>query len=148
MQKYLHVGPISNIEQILDRWIIDNTVIPQEDTFAWKERWEFVVQVWNTLELVRAFMWDITKIQESGYTKTAPWEDDVFVDKRFRFGKTLWLLPRIVHRYKVEEFRAIVFDVSQKVQATIFDMHMIDQDDGRRFYFESATHLPVQMQNT
>ena len=26
-------------------------------------------------------------------------------------------------------------------------MHMIDQDDMSRFYFESATHLPVEMQN-
>jgi hypothetical protein len=56
-------------------------------------------------------------------------------------------MPRFVHRYEVEKFRAITFDVSQRVQDTIFDMYMIDQDDGSKHYFESATHLPVEMQN-
>jgi hypothetical protein len=41
------------------------------------------------MELVKAFMWDIQQIQQSGYTRTAPWEDQEFVDKRFRAGKLL-----------------------------------------------------------
>ena len=147
MQKYLHVAPIKKAQVILDTWVIDNTRVPASETFMWKDGWEFVVKVWNTMELVRAFMWDIQQIKESGYTRTAPWEDQDYVDKRFRAWKVLGCIPRFVHRYKVEEFRAITFDVSIRVQDTIFDMYMVDKDDESRHYFESATHLPVDMQN-
>lgn len=147
MQKYLHVAPIDKAQVILDTGVIDNTQVPVNETFMWKDWWEFVVQVWNAMELVKAFMWDIDQIKESGYTRTAPWEDQEFVDKRFRAWKHLWCIPRFVHRYEVEKFRAITFDVSRRVQDTIFDMYMVDQDDGTKHYFESATHLSVEMQS-
>jgi len=111
MQKYLHVAPIDKAQVILDTGLIDNTQVPANETFMWKDWGEFLVKVWNTMELVKAFMWDIDQIKESGYTRTAPWEDQEFVDKRFRAWKHLWCFPRFVHRYEIEKFRAITFDV-------------------------------------
>lgn len=147
MQRYLHVAPIEKAQRILDTWVIDNTQVPWNQRFLWKSNTEYVVKVWDTIELVRAFMWDIEKIKASWYTRTAPWEDQDYIDMRYRHWKLLWCIPRFVHRYKIEEFRAITFDISQRVQDTVLDMNMIDQDDGTKFYFESATHLPVEMKN-
>ena len=88
-------------------------------------------------------MWDIEKIIDSGYTRTAPWEDDKFVQTFFRHWTYLWFIPRFVHRYKVEEFRAITFDVSKRVKDTIKDICMRDVETWEQIYFESASHSAI-----
>ena len=62
-------------------------------------------------------------------------------------GTHFWFFPRFVDIYDVDAFRALIFDVSKKTQATLFDSYMINQETGERVYFETASTHPIQMVN-
>lgn len=143
--KYLHISHISKAEQLLDSKTIDNSLINPNESFT-RGEFKICLPMKGRLKPVKAFLRNISKIQESQYTRNAPWVDDKFIKKERKWNY-LWFIPRYIDVYKIEEFRAFTFDISARIEKILEHAYMEDVITREQFYFESQSVKAVEMIN-
>ncbi len=144
-RKYLHFVHSDKAEKLLEGWAINNRLVtPEERITGW---WmDIAVQEWNFLKAVRGFVYDVEQIMQSRYTRNLPFVHERFIRKQ-KMGTSLRIFPRFVDVYKVEQFRALFFNVSKKVKRALFDSYMVDEESGERIYFETGSTVPIEMKD-
>lgn len=145
LKKYLHFSLKERADSLLKKGYIDNTELSAEWRFSWRE-WVIAVVRDTVPVAVRAFIYDIAKIQQSWYTRTLPFVSEQFIKKK-KSWKHLWLFPRYIDVYDIAKFRALIFNVRELVNKNLRDSFMVDDTSWEKIYFETISLCRLHMQD-
>lgn len=144
-KKYLHFVKENKANSLIQKWYINNRELDPEDRFTWAGN-DLAILRWEELIGIRWFVYDISQITKSRYTRTLPFVHKDTI-KRARLWTHLWIIPRYVDVYDIALFRALIFNVSHAVQKQLINNYVKNKDTWDKIYFETISPVPIVMQD-